>query len=308
MLTSLLLLIATASSEPLPPPRLEAPPELVAGADPVYPDEARAAGRSGDVVLRIVIADDGQVDRVDVVSVPAAGEVVDAAAVAVRVGCDGGVVDDVAAAKARVQALIKDPRFGGLRTEENFSEKLKDRLWRWFERLLESDAMQGFADNTRLVYIVILSTIGSLVAARLLMRARKNARDDAASSQSMKVERARQRAFALWRADALPLVDDDAQARRALMLLRAALLARVGESDKDAVKPQRTSTEILERLSPHAREMTTPALSFFDDAWYAGDASSQSSKALLQLVDAAAAALASSASSSSSSSSSSVRP
>jgi len=55
---------------PLPSPRLETPPELVAGFDPIYPEIARAAGRGGDVVLRIVIDDEGRVGRVDLVSAP----------------------------------------------------------------------------------------------------------------------------------------------------------------------------------------------------------------------------------------------
>ena len=82
MLMWLLLGTASSSAETaLPPPRLETAPELVTGADPVYPDAARAAGRSGDVVLRIVIGDDGSVERVDIQSVPVgAAFVVDEAA------------------------------------------------------------------------------------------------------------------------------------------------------------------------------------------------------------------------------------
>lgn len=52
---------------PLPAARLETPPELVAGADPIYPEEARIGGRGGDVVLRITIDSEGLVERVDVV-------------------------------------------------------------------------------------------------------------------------------------------------------------------------------------------------------------------------------------------------
>lgn len=67
---------------PLPPAKLQTPPELVAGADPVYPEEARAAGRAGDVVLRIVIDDEGRVGRVDVVSKPGEDEIANALAFA----------------------------------------------------------------------------------------------------------------------------------------------------------------------------------------------------------------------------------
>ncbi len=60
----------SASPPPLPPPRLESPPELVTSFDPLYPELARAAGRAGDVLLRITIDDEGFVGRVDVVSAP----------------------------------------------------------------------------------------------------------------------------------------------------------------------------------------------------------------------------------------------
>ena len=67
---------------PLPPAKLQTPPELVAGADPVYPEAARAAGRAGDVVLRIVIDDEGRVGRVDVVSKPGEDDIGNALAFA----------------------------------------------------------------------------------------------------------------------------------------------------------------------------------------------------------------------------------
>lgn len=51
---------------PLPPPELEQAPELIAGADPIYPPEAHAAGRGGDVVLRIIIDEEGLVERLEV--------------------------------------------------------------------------------------------------------------------------------------------------------------------------------------------------------------------------------------------------
>ena len=60
---------------PLPPARLETPPELLAGADPVYPAIAQAAGRAGDVVLRIVIDDEGRTGRVDVLEKPGDDEI-----------------------------------------------------------------------------------------------------------------------------------------------------------------------------------------------------------------------------------------
>lgn len=55
---------------PLPATKLETPPELASGADPTYPEEARVAGRAGDVVLRIVIDEEGHVGRVDITDLP----------------------------------------------------------------------------------------------------------------------------------------------------------------------------------------------------------------------------------------------
>lgn len=48
------------------PPRLTRPPELLEGQDPIYPPEAHAEGREGEVVLRITLDATGQVSRVDV--------------------------------------------------------------------------------------------------------------------------------------------------------------------------------------------------------------------------------------------------
>ncbi len=50
----------------VPPAKLEQAPQLVSGADPIYPAEADASGRGGEVVLRILIDDEGRVSRIDV--------------------------------------------------------------------------------------------------------------------------------------------------------------------------------------------------------------------------------------------------
>jgi TonB family protein len=51
---------------PPPPPTLDSPPALLVPIDPIYPDEAHAEGRTGDVVMRIVIDEQGLVERVQV--------------------------------------------------------------------------------------------------------------------------------------------------------------------------------------------------------------------------------------------------
>lgn len=218
------------------------------------------------------------------------GAAVRSAEFAVRVGCvdvnnNVDVGDDVA---DDVGGILKDRRFFGLRTEDNFSEKVKDRLWQLLEQLFESEGMQVFANNTRAIYLSGLAIVASFIAARLLLRLRRPAADTALSSS--RVERERHKAFAAWRSEALPLLDDPAQSRRALLLLRSALLARVGENDggRDAVKPQRTSTEILLRLAPAVRTAAAPALALFDDAFYGGRAEPASVRRLLALVDDAA--------------------
>ncbi len=213
---------------------------------------------------------------------------VDSAATAIHTACGAGPSVDVGAA-LEVQELLRASRFRGLRTEDDFSDKLLDRIWKWIEALLESDGMQLFADNTRVVYLSLLAIVGVVVAIQLLRRSRRAA-DYHQTSVGARVERQRLKAFAAWRAEALPLVDDDVTARRALLLLRAALLARVGEEDRDAVTPSRTSTEILQRLGGLGAAVA-PALSRFDAAFYAGRADAAAARALLIDVDEAAGVL-----------------
>jgi TonB family protein len=66
---------------PAPPPTLHKGPELLAPVDAPYPEDARSAGRTGDVVLRIVIDEQGVPERVDVLQSARADDL-DAAGVA----------------------------------------------------------------------------------------------------------------------------------------------------------------------------------------------------------------------------------
>ncbi len=211
---------------------------------------------------------------------------VDAAALAVRVGCAPVVVVDTT---AEVAGILKDDRFGGLRTEDDFSEKLKDRLWRFVQELVASEGMQVFADNTRVIYLTFLAVVCGVVAVRLLRRAQKP--HVAPATSAARIARERQKACAAWRAEAVVLLDgldpQDPEAvvvvRRIVLLLRAALLARVGEGPRheaagtaaggsasvvDAVRPSRTSSETLTRLPPAWRALVAPALQAFDDVIY----------------------------------------
>ena len=276
--------------------------QLLAGAAPPWCADAvaRLESARGSVVvapatvealLQTLPPDVAARARGDIGREARLGAAVDSAETVIRTACvvpAGEGVDDGELA-LQVQGILQDPRFRGLRTEDDFSDKLLNRLWKWLEAFLESDGMQIFADNTRAVYLGLLALGGVVVAVQLLRRSRRAADGDARVSGA-RVERQRLKAFSVWRAEALPLIDDDDTARRALLLLRAALLARVGESDKDAVTPSRTSAEILDRLGPRG-VVVGPALHRFDAAFYAGRADRLAARALLVDVDAAAAAL-----------------
>jgi hypothetical protein len=249
-----------------------------------------------DALVAVVPADVGARARADVGRVGDRAAAKAAVAVAVRVACVD-VVDDAAAAAA---AAVAGPEFGGLRTDEDFSEKLQERLMRWLQELLATDAMQVFANNTRLVYLLGLLAAVSAILARLLLRSRRVRRERAAVEALVRVERARVRAFSEWQAAARAALSalstssapSAAQLRACLLLWRGALLARVGEGDaraKDAVLPQRTTAEIVARLPQETASLVAPVLFAFDDAFYGGRVDVDVVGAFAAAVDAAAA-------------------
>lgn len=188
-----------------------------------------------------------------------------------------------------LQALMQqDGRFIGVRADD-VSARLLDRLWAFLEGLLESEGMQRFSEHTRTVYVTLLCFVCAFVAQRMWRRSRVGARPVAGDGVVVFVERRRAAAYAALRAEALALLDQTP--REALLLLRRALLARLGEHDEGAVRPSRTSSEVLARLDPRVAAVVAPALQRFDVAFYGGEASALAARALLHDVDVAVAAL-----------------
>ncbi|MBM4279624.1 MAG: DUF4129 domain-containing protein [Deltaproteobacteria bacterium] len=211
------------------------------------------------------------------------GAAFDAARTAVHFACAASGVAD---ARADIRRLLADPRFAGVRADEDALDRLLDRLWRFLEELLESEVMQSFAHNTRTLYLAALATVAAVVGVRLARRQRR-AGSSAGRVDVVRVERERARAFDSWRTEALQTLEVDP--RRAALLLRAALLARVGEVDAEAVRPSRTSSEILARLRPRVAPAVAPAiataLALFDALFYGGDVDGAATRRLLAAVD-----------------------
>jgi hypothetical protein len=223
---------------------------------------------------------------------PAAGHaVVEHARRLACVGRDDTVPVDVAALRTEVAALRSDPRFAGTRADEDAVDRLLASWWTFLEGLLESRGMQGFAAHTRTVYLGALAVVAAVVAVRLLRdRRRTTARPRGPTGADAPTERARRQAFSTLRtaADAALAVD----ARRALLLGRAALLARLGERGDDDLLPARTTTQIVEALPARHATRVLPALRSFDHAWFGGSTVDvDGARAILALVDAAASVL-----------------
>jgi hypothetical protein len=187
---------------------------------------------------------------------------------------------------AGLQALKeRDPRFGGLRADGSLSDRLLEKLWRFLQGLLESETMQRFSEHTRTIYLSMLAAFGSVLAFRLWRRKGRRAGHDVGDDVVVGVERVRREAFDRCRSEGVAVIDDDPRA--ALLHLRRALLARVGEIDEGAVTPSRTSRELLLRLPVEVADVVGPPLACFDDAFFGGHSDVASARAMLVAVDAA---------------------
>jgi len=191
-----------------------------------------------------------------------------------------------------VSALValrdSDERFTGLRVDESVADRLLERLWAFVEKLLESEAMQRFSEHTRTVYLSLLAGVLALVGFRV-WRGQSRGAALAVGADSARVTRERRDAYDRCHSDAVNAVDVDP--RRALLLARRALLARVGEVDHGAYKPSRTSTELLQAVVARLRPHIEPALAAFDDAFYGKDADAADARAVIAAVEAAHRAL-----------------
>jgi hypothetical protein len=209
------------------------------------------------------------------------------------VAMDCGVVEAPPTAAALQALRASDGRFVGVRADD-LSERLLERLWRFVETLLESEGMQRFSEHTRTVYLLLLAFVCAFVGQRVWRRSRLVSAAPAGHDVEGGVEHRRRAAFSTLRQEALARLDADPRA--ALLLLRRALLVRVGEVDEGAVRPSRTSAEILARLGPTTASIVAPPLATFDRAYFGGAAvdvdDAVAARTLAAEVDAAAAALA----------------
>lgn len=213
---------------------------------------------------------------------------------------DGALADGCAAprsdaaperARAEVAALLADDeRFHGTREKPDAIDALLVWLSKKLEELLESEGMRLYAETSRFLFLSLLG-LALLVIAVRLWRAR--ARERAAPSSArvdLAVERERVRAFAEWRREAdARLAEGDL--RGALRAGQMALLARLGEVDRDAVTPARTNREILLHLEEAPRSVAAGPLSAFDRAFFGGRADASAVTRFLVEVDGAARAL-----------------
>jgi hypothetical protein len=212
---------------------------------------------------------------------------------AVGDGCRAVDVD-AASARSDVDSIMKsDARFGGVRKGDDLFDRIKHKIGLWLAHLFESSGMRAYAASARIVYLSGLAIVASFIAVRVvrtLLRSRK--RDEQARVQAA-VERERLRKFTSWRADASSALQSG-DARGALRAGRAAILARVGEVERDVVTPARTHREIVARLAAQntnvANVVTTP-LASFDVAWFGKDATLDDASAFLRAVDDAASLL-----------------
>lgn len=195
------------------------------------------------------------------------------------------------AARAVTALMDKDPRFVGERREPDALDRMKQSIALWLEELLESQLMQRYAGASRSVYLGALGVFLLFLAVRLWRaRARRRAALDRAEQLAV-VEREREKAFAAWRGEAAEHLARG-EAREAMRRGQLALLARLGEVEREAVTPARTNREVLARLSDERRAIASPPLSLFERVFFGGGADARAATEFLRAVDDAAARLA----------------
>jgi hypothetical protein len=208
------------------------------------------------------------------------------ASTAIAFSCTTGPMDDL---RSEAAALLTDPRFRGVRNDEDAVDRLLDRLWRFLESFLESEGMQGFAASTRTVYLSLLVVGVVFVFARLTWQ-RRWRRGSKTVDASVTVEGTRVLAFWDWHAMAMAALPHEP--RRAALCARAALLARVGERDGDAILPSRTGSEIVARLPTEVAGLVAGPLQRFDALFYGVVINEAEARAFLEDIERSAESLA----------------
>lgn len=179
--------------------------------------------------------------------------------------CPGGAAD-ARLALERVRELGRDERFSGVRDDDDLGDSLTARLGAWLEQLLESEAMVAFSEQTRTVYLSLLAIVSVVVAWRLRRRPVPSSSTTNATQQRLQHQRALRVDELLTEAGAVLEHDP----RRAALLLRQALLVRIGEvqHDDDVVSPARTTSEVCAQLPLDAARVVRPVLSHFDRVYF----------------------------------------
>jgi hypothetical protein len=169
---------------------------------------------------------------------------------------------------ARLRALGRDERFSGVRHDDDLGDNLAARFGAWLEQLLESDAMIAFSEQTRTVYLTLLALVSVVVAWRLRRRPPPAHITTAEREQRLRDKRVLRVDELLREADAVLEHDP----RSATLLVRQALLVRVGEvqHDDEVGAPAHTSTEICARLPATTAQIVGPVLTHFDRVYFGG--------------------------------------
>lgn len=171
----------------------------------------------------------------------------------------------------RVRERGRDPRLFGVRDDDDLSDSLSARVGAWLEQLLESDAMIAFSEQTRTVYLSLLALVSLVVGWRLRRRPPPPSSSSTAAHQRLQQQRALRVDELLAQASAVLEHDP----RRAAVLLRQALLVRVGEvqHDDDVLAPSRTTSEICAGVPAQTAQVVRPILSHFDRVYFGSSTS-----------------------------------
>jgi hypothetical protein len=220
----------------------------------------------------------------------------EALTLAVDDACPAGApIVDARAAQEQVAGILKnDPRFGGgVRDGDDIVDRIREKIGRWLVTLFESEGMQKYAGNVRVLYFVALLAGIGFIASRVVRALRRSVAVDDDRARAV-VEGRRRKAFESWRAEAeAALTAGDA--RGAFFAGRNALLARLGELDDKldgklvgaAAMPARTHREILARVPDDVAIALMPPLRSFDVNVYAREAEVGDARVFLTEVDAA---------------------
>jgi hypothetical protein len=191
-----------------------------------------------------------------------------------------GTEPDARLAVERVRELSRDERFSGVRDDDDLGDSLTARVGAWLEQLLESDAMIAFSEQTRTVYLSLLALVSVVVAWRL----RKRPPPPSASTTAAALRLHQQRALRVDELLAHATTALDHDPRRAALLVRQALLVRVGEvqHDDEVLSPSRTTSDVCGHLPADTARVVRPVLSHFDRIYFG---SSTTTPEVLQLRD-----------------------